>query len=105
VRATLGHLRAIGARSLLVAIVAASSACSGDPGADGRSMVLRTTSVASGEHCANGGIMVETGVDDNGNVLLDGAEVDFTVFVCDGADGKACRRRWRNPGRTVPWAA
>ncbi|MBI4082735.1 MAG: hypothetical protein HY423_09005 [Candidatus Lambdaproteobacteria bacterium] len=34
-----------------------------------------------------GGITVETGIDDNGNGVLDAAEVDATQIVCNGAPG------------------
>ncbi|MCH8843037.1 MAG: hypothetical protein IID61_08675, partial [SAR324 cluster bacterium] len=39
------------------------------------------------EDCPFGGILVESGIDDNGNGLLDPEEVDETEKVCNGSDG------------------
>ncbi|GEM_PF-1169816 len=38
--------------------------------------------------CPNGGILVETGIDENRNGLLDDEEVDETSKVCHGLDGR-----------------
>ncbi|MCP4754688.1 MAG: hypothetical protein GY866_27725 [Proteobacteria bacterium] len=51
------------------------------------STVIRPSIVYSGAVCANGGITIESGIDDNGNGLLDTAEVDNTQTVCHGEDG------------------
>ena len=77
--------------SLAAIILLAVTACSGEqgtPGASGTSQLLRTTIEAPGTHCPSGGTRVETGLDDNGNQALDAAEVDSTVYVCNGADGQ-----------------
>ena len=37
--------------------------------------------------CPNGGVLVETGIDENGNGVLDAAEVEDTPKVCNGKDG------------------
>lgn len=51
------------------------------------SVVTATRPQAAGAACPNGGILVDAGIDDNGNGLLDAAEVDVTQSVCNGADG------------------
>jgi hypothetical protein len=40
-----------------------------------------------GDNCADGGILVEAGIDENDDGELDDDEVDSTSYVCDGADG------------------
>lgn len=68
------------------------SACGGG-GSSGGSEILGNPSVAAnsapytGGLCPDGGITVETGIDDNGNGVLDTSEVDDTQIVCNGADG------------------
>lgn len=97
--------RALLPRALLMVIVALSSACSGSDGqagADGTSMLLRAVDVPSDGHCPGGGVRVDTGVDDDRDALLDDAEVDFTSFVCDGADGVNARATLEQPGANCP---
>jgi len=92
-------------RSLAAVILLALGACSGEqgnPGADGRSVLLRTTGEASGAHCASGGVKVETGVDDDGDRSLDDAEIDSTVYVCGGADGRSVAPTLEDPGTSCP---
>jgi hypothetical protein len=91
--------------SLLILVLALSSACSGekgDPGSDARSTLLRTTSVAPGDDCASGGDKVDTGRDLDGDGRLDDGEVDFTMFVCDGADGESAEATLLPAGLTCP---
>ena len=91
--------------SLLIALVAGMTACSagkGDPGAAGKGMALRTTTVAAGADCASGGVRVETGVDDDGDAQLDDVEVDGTAFVCAGADGQSAQATLELPGAHCP---
>lgn len=40
-----------------------------------------------GDQCPNGGITIETGIDENGNGILDTEEIDETQIVCSGKDG------------------
>jgi hypothetical protein len=45
------------------------------------------TSLASeppGEHCAAGGVVTHTGVDDDGDGVLDANEIDHSAYDCDG---------------------
>src|SRR5690554_527585 len=66
----------------------------GEPGVDGtdgqdntnNSLVL-TETVEPGEVCANGGVTVSVGIDDNGDDVLDEAEIDATETVCNPTDG------------------
>ena len=49
---------------------------------------LAVTSVESaGSNCADGGLKIEVGLDDNDDGVLQSNEVDQTQYVCDGADG------------------
>lgn len=62
----------------------------GQPGEqplDGNPSVAVRSSVYVGPECPNGGITVETGIDENGNGVLDTAEIDETQIVCNGDDG------------------
>lgn len=64
--------------------------CAGTAGATGNTganSLVVTTAEAAGANCANGGQRVEVGVDDDGDALLDAAEIDSTSYVCAGANG------------------
>lgn len=63
--------------------------CSGEDGDDGAGSLtlVSTTAEAAGANCADGGQRVDFGIDDNGDGVLDSAEIDGTTFVCDGATG------------------
>ncbi|NOZ24932.1 MAG: Ig-like domain-containing protein, partial [Nitrospirae bacterium] len=52
-----------------------------------RSVAVKTSAVVPGEECPNGGISIDTGIDENGNGILDPEEVDTTQVVCNGTDG------------------
>ncbi|MGI0149829.1 MAG: DUF7151 family protein [Thermoplasmata archaeon] len=64
-------------------------------GADGFNSLVKTTAEGVGANCANGGIKVESGLDngDGGGSARDGVlqagEVDSTIYVCNGAAGSA----------------
>jgi hypothetical protein len=91
--------------ALAAILLLAVTACSGEqghPGANGRSNLLRTTAEAPGSHCASGGTRLETGADDNGNQALDAAEVDSTVYVCNGVDGLPAATAPEAPGANCP---
>ncbi len=66
-----------------------SYVCNGENGNDGKTALVNITDEAAGANCANGGKKVESGIDDDGNGVLDVAEVDSTNYVCNGADGSA----------------
>lgn len=65
-----------------------SDGSNGTNGTDGISSITRVTTEAPGVNCASGGLKIEIGMDD---VTTDGTlqneEVDYTYYVCNGADG------------------
>ena len=63
----------------------------GTTGQNGLNALIKTTSEAAGANCANGGTKIETGLDANGNGVLDGGEViiSLTRFVCNGSNGSS----------------
>jgi hypothetical protein len=62
-------------------------ASNGSDGADGLSALTTNTPEPAGENCSNGGARVDFGVDDNADGVLDGDEVDSTIYICNGDDG------------------
>jgi hypothetical protein len=91
---------------ILVFMIFAIAACGGSNG-DGdpeptnttSATAARTTALATNNtDCPNGGILVETGIDENGNGLLDNAEVDSAEKVCNGLDGSNSGGGSENPG-------
>ena len=52
------------------------------------STVARSTEYDAVEDCNNGGVLIEYGIDENGNGELDDDEVDGNVVVCHGNDGE-----------------
>ena len=65
-------------------ITATAYACNG---LDGNISLVNISDEAAGSNCENGGTMIESGVDDNGNGTLDAEEIDITRFICNGVDG------------------
>lgn len=60
-------------------------------GEDGLAGLVRTSTIPAGADCANGGTRIESGDDDDGNGVLDPAEVDAVSFACNedpGSDGR-----------------
>ena len=54
------------------------------------SVAAKTSAIPPGDaDCPNGGILVETGIDENSNGVLDANEVDASEKVCNGAQGDA----------------
>ena len=51
------------------------------------STLIRTAPQPAGAQCAASGTRVDSGIDVNGNGLLDAAEVAATAFVCNGVPG------------------
>lgn len=60
----------------------------GSDGTNGISSITRVTTEDPGDNCISGGLKIEIGMDD---VTTDGTlqndEVDYTYYVCNGADG------------------
>jgi hypothetical protein len=60
----------------------------GDNGSDGSDAASRVTVLEVGsDECASGGVLVETGVDENSNGVLNDDEVDSSQKICNGANG------------------
>lgn len=60
----------------------------GSDGTNGRNSLIRVSNEPAGVNCTNGGLKIESGIDDNGNGILNvPGEVDATAYVCDGDDG------------------
>ncbi len=56
----------------------------GSDGSDGAATLIATTEIDPGAECTFGGIRIDSGVDDNGDGVLDAGEIDATNFVCNG---------------------
>ncbi len=63
--------------------------CNGTEGGKALSTRLVQTPVPAGAQCPAGGVRMDTGLDLNGNGVLDGSEVQSTAYVCSGASGNA----------------
>lgn len=69
------------------------AACSGNNGATGSNggsgleTLVSVVAVPAGATCAGGGVAVDSGVDTNGNGVLDPSEITSTQDVCNGANG------------------
>ncbi len=49
--------------------------------------LIDVTDEPAGANCAEGGVRVDAGVDDDGDGVLDPGEIDTTEYVCDGTAG------------------
>ena len=61
----------------------------GTNGTNGLNALIKTTIEPAGANCTNGGTKIETGLDANGNGVLDVSEVNAsqTQYVCNGGNG------------------
>jgi hypothetical protein len=59
--------------------------------------VAREDAVAAGDRCASGGVAVATGIDDDGDAVLDDAEIDNTTVLCHEAGPAVLVRRDAEP--------
>lgn len=59
----------------------------GTDGTDGASALIRLDAVEAGDDCADGGVAIHAGLDDDGDGALADTEIDSTALLCDGADG------------------
>ncbi|MCH5715170.1 DUF7151 family protein [Niabella hibiscisoli] len=59
----------------------------GGTGSNGRNSLISFVTESAGTNCAKGGYKVTSGVDTNGNNVLDAAEVQTTAYICNGNDG------------------
>ncbi|MEZ4461971.1 MAG: hypothetical protein R3E66_20070 [bacterium] len=58
---------------------------SGDPGPDGLTTLLTLVAEPAGANCSAGGQLISSGLDDNGDGVLDSTEVDSSAYVCNAA--------------------
>jgi len=63
--------------------------CNGADGALGSNSLANVTTEAAGANCANGGLRIDLGLDDDASATLEAGEIDATRYVCDGATGLA----------------
>ena len=79
---------------LLAFVILFLGACSAPPPAtssqtsDDPSLITALTEIADLEDCPNGGFVLDHGFDQNGNGVLDAAEIRGSNVACHGADGK-----------------
>ncbi|MBC9929378.1 DUF7151 family protein [Chitinophaga qingshengii] len=58
----------------------------GPEGPIGLKSLLDVQTVPPSEKCENGGLVVKSGIDKNGNNILDAGEVENTHYVCNGSN-------------------
>jgi hypothetical protein len=85
-------------RALFI-LAAALPACTGADGSDGMNgangadgtdgSIVQTSSEPAGANCADGGTKLEIGHDGDGDGTLAGAEIEQTVYACNGDPGPA----------------
>ncbi len=56
-------------------------------GTDGLTALINTTTEPAGANCAEGGVKIDVGLDDDANGTLEPDEIDNTSYVCNGATG------------------
>lgn len=61
--------------------------CKKEQGPAGAKSLVNLIPINAGGDCANGGVKIETGVDLNGNNILDSSEVTDTQSLCNGTAG------------------
>jgi hypothetical protein len=74
--------------SILFIACEAEEGSSGEQGPSGINTLVNMSVENPGINCENGGIKIETGLDNNFNGILDGNEVQNTKYVCNGLNGK-----------------
>lgn len=63
--------------------------CNGADGTAGRASLSAVTPEPAGANCPAGGSRLTSGIDTNGNGVLDAAEVSSTAYACNGSAGAA----------------
>ena len=56
-------------------------------GIEGQISLVNISDEAAGSNCSNGGIKIDSGVDNNGDGTLDIDEIQVTRYICNGIDG------------------
>lgn len=82
-----GLMTSWAAAACCVAMLAGCGGSDGAPGANALDTLTVLGAEPAGDHCANGGTRITSGLDANGNGVLDAAEITSTQFVCNGASG------------------
>jgi hypothetical protein len=61
----------------------------GVAGTNGKNTLVKTTNISAGVNCSNGGYILEYGLDNNNNNVLDLGEINpsLTKYICNGIDG------------------
>ncbi len=59
----------------------------GTNGTNGKNSLIDFVTEPAGTNCANGGYKVLSGIDQNGNGVLDASEVQVTKYLCNGTNG------------------
>jgi len=70
-------------------VTSSSYVCNGATGATGTNSLVTVVPEAAGANCASGGSLVSSGLDTNGNGILDPGEVTNRQYICNGAAGAA----------------
>ncbi len=74
----------------VAAFVVLFFAACGEEGISGKNSLVKTSDVEAGDLCAEGGIKIESGLDENRNGVLDPEEVKTWQVICNGAAGAGC---------------
>ena len=84
--ARVAQLRSCGAEPALQAM---AGSFHGTAGAAGQTSLVRVVAEPVGANCTSGGVKVQSGLDGNGDLVLDAAEVTAFQYVCPGPTGPA----------------
>jgi len=68
----------------------ASSDPKDDENGPNSTTMVASLPLASTDQCPNGGVVLQHGIDENGNGLLDADEVDGELIVCHGTNNSGC---------------
>jgi hypothetical protein len=60
----------------------------GGTGSNGKNSLISFVTEGAGANCSSGGYKVMSGVDTNGNNVLDDSEVQSTKYICNGDEGR-----------------
>jgi uncharacterized protein (TIGR02145 family) len=79
---------------------AGAAGATGPSGADGKTSLVKTSTEAAGINCNTGGIKIESGIDANGNSILETSEINtsLTRYICNGAVGQTGAAGTFQPG-------
>ena len=64
-----------------------TNGANGAAGSNGRNTLMNVVVESAGVNCATGGSKISSGLDANGNSVLDAPEVAATAYVCHGSNG------------------